>query len=270
MFGKSSVPLIIFVISCTAGNVSTKSFFRKTSRIANHTTSPFRFLPASARFLSDDRIVGGYPVNITQHPYHVAIVYDYRDFCGGSIISNRWILTGAHCIKPDYALDYKVLVGATDKFTEGVEYDVESFEVHPKFNRENYDYDFGLIRLKEEIQFNESAQPIELPKVGDGFDFVTGTWLVVTGFGHTSLSGDTTRYLQALKVPTVNQQLCKKSYYGLVTTRMFCAGFYYDGGADSEFHISFLSFIELFFEYDENESNCFYLQCAMAIQVVHW
>lgn len=38
------------------------------------------------------RIVGGYPINITKTPYQV-----YLRGCGGSIISEEWILTAAHC-----------------------------------------------------------------------------------------------------------------------------------------------------------------------------
>lgn len=189
--------------------------------------------PASVRPLPDDRIVGGYRVNITQHPYNVALIYDYRDFCGGSIISSRWILTSAGCIFPDKVWEYKVLVGATDKFTEGVEYEIESYQVHHKFSRKNYDYAFAVIRLKEEIQFHAGAQPIQLPEVGAA-DIATGTYGMVTGYGLSKYRAETSRYLRALKVPKVSQNLCKRAYEGLVTARMLCAGFYYDGGEDGE------------------------------------
>ena len=42
------------------------------------------------------RIVGGTAAKSGQFPYQVALQLD-GFFCGGSIISDRWILTASHC-----------------------------------------------------------------------------------------------------------------------------------------------------------------------------
>lgn len=44
------------------------------------------------------RIVGG--VETTPHawPHQVALFIDDMYFCGGSLISNEWVLTAAHCM----------------------------------------------------------------------------------------------------------------------------------------------------------------------------
>lgn len=56
-------------------------------------------------FLNDSfsRIVGGQPARAGQFPYQVAL-YLFKSFtsnlaskCGGSLISQRWIVTAAHC-----------------------------------------------------------------------------------------------------------------------------------------------------------------------------
>lgn len=46
----------------------------------------------------NSKIVGGYFANDNQFPHQVAILHKGRLRCGGSIISESWILTAAHCL----------------------------------------------------------------------------------------------------------------------------------------------------------------------------
>ena len=43
------------------------------------------------------RIYGGHLVE-KQYPYQVSVQYEGTHRCGGSIISEEWILTAAHCL----------------------------------------------------------------------------------------------------------------------------------------------------------------------------
>jgi secreted trypsin-like serine protease len=44
-----------------------------------------------------NRITGGYTAARGQFPWQVALLIDNAWFCGGSLISNLWVLTAAHC-----------------------------------------------------------------------------------------------------------------------------------------------------------------------------
>ena len=43
------------------------------------------------------RITGGQTASRGQFPWQVALIIDNAYFCGGSLISNLWVLTAAHC-----------------------------------------------------------------------------------------------------------------------------------------------------------------------------
>ena len=66
------------------------------------------------------KIVGGYPAIEKQFPYQVSLQRGHfhvgtRHFCGGAIISERWIITAAHCLRkmPNYKY-FMVKAGKVD------------------------------------------------------------------------------------------------------------------------------------------------------------
>lgn len=44
------------------------------------------------------RIVGGKETSITVHPYQAAIQYFGYHYCGAAVISDKFVLTAAHCM----------------------------------------------------------------------------------------------------------------------------------------------------------------------------
>merc|ERR1712130_528002 len=73
-----------------------------------------------------DRIVGGDEATPHQYPWMAALFIDDKWFCGGTLISDEWVMTAGHCA--DDATSVEVMLGAHN--------------------------DIALIKLPEPIEFN--------------------------------------------------------------------------------------------------------------------
>ena len=120
------------------------------------------------------KIVNGNEAPINKYPWMAAVMYinengDLEQFCGGSIISDRFILTAAHCIYPED--ETYVRLGDHDYEQEGeakheVTIEVVKQEKHRDYRDDGEDKDIGLLKLKESIKFNQyegTIVPICLP-----------------------------------------------------------------------------------------------------------
>lgn len=182
------------------------------------------------------KIVGGFPLNITQAPWQVSLQYHPEEmhFCGGSIISDRWILTASHCLY-HYAVDmsaFKVRVGATHKYQDGKLIKAKRVILHNRYDKPNFDFDFALIELNSKLRFSDRVQSVPLPDFGD-VHVPAGTLCLVSGYGNTKNSTESTNSLRGVEVPIIEQKSCNKAYEGKLTSRMICAG-YEQGGKDCE------------------------------------
>ncbi|XP_058835106.1 trypsin-1-like [Topomyia yanbarensis] len=178
------------------------------------------------------RIVGGYAVNITDFPYQISLSSWGGHQCGGSIIGPRWILTAGHCAFSSDKPSQRVRVGSTDRTKGGLLLGLERVVQHPEYDSGTIDYDFSLLQLEQDLLFNENNQAIELPEQDE--ELSDGALCRVSGWGNTQNVQESSRYLRAADVPSVNQEDCDAAYenFGGITPRMLCAG-YREGGKDA-------------------------------------
>lgn len=119
------------------------------------------------RSIFDDptRIVNGLKATVGQFPHQVLLrrTENGQFLCSGSIISNRWIITSAHCTKGRPAIDFVAVAGTIKLSKGGVRYEINVNKPHPGFVMWKHGHNIALVRTKEPIVFNKLVQPIALP-----------------------------------------------------------------------------------------------------------
>ena len=160
--------------------------------IRSDTGSGDHFFPFFTGIKNDEtaKVTGGSNADISEFPWQIYLEAD--DFvCGGSIISEEWIITAAHCTKGEFnepvpASKMVVTVGANNprNSVQGKDYLVSEIIVHENFDISTLNYDIALLRLKEPVSY-PNAEPIKLISEKDVDSGATdpGVMSWITGYG---------------------------------------------------------------------------------------
>ncbi|XP_077123064.1 ovochymase-1 isoform X3 [Ranitomeya variabilis] len=181
------------------------------------------------------RIVGGEESCPNCWPWQVAIMYEDMFLCGGAMVSPQWALTAAHCKVSSDVSQYRLIAGIHDRLLNESSRQVRMvhvFAAHEMYSPITRDYDLALIRLAEELTFNDFVRPVCLPSMEEPLQ--PSSLCVVTGWGSTREDGQYSNRLQQLPVPILNNTICNSNYYpGAISDNMFCAGFPGSEGKDA-------------------------------------
>ena len=186
------------------------------------------------------RIVGGQAVSHEQYPWQIAMTYGGEQFCGGSLIGDRWVLTAAHCVTDFRAEEIRVRGGSTLATSGGAEVEVSAVFPHENYDGERYKNDIALLRLAEPLR-GGGVSAIAFP-TNDSALTRPGTCSVVSGWGlvdarpaqrsRLNSRPRSSESLRAVDVPIVTTQECQQAYGEDVDGTQICAG-YFEGGKDS-------------------------------------
>lgn len=196
-----------------------------------------------------DRILGGNKTALSAYPWTALLVVEPRTGgaesfgCGGSLISDRFVLTAAHCFRelPAWAHVVRVRLGEWD--LEGnpdcneenvcndkpLDVALESHVVHEDYDSKNLHNDVALIKLAKTITFTEYISPVCLPLTEElRSQPEQGKIFTVIGWGTTERGQEApgvygSRYKLEVDVPGVALETCRGPYPKLLDSEL-CAG----------------------------------------------
>uniref|UniRef100_A0A3Q3WMV0 Peptidase S1 domain-containing protein n=1 Tax=Mola mola TaxID=94237 RepID=A0A3Q3WMV0_MOLML len=186
-----------------------------------------------ASLSSNNRIIGGDDASPGEWPWQVTLQLDSNHFCGGSLISDQWVLTAAHCIDAvnEEALR-RIFLGrhnVSGPNPNDVSRKVEDAVCHPDYDVFTFDNDICLLKLSAPVNFTDYIYPVCLAAANSTFHSGTSSW--VTGWGVTE-NVYNPDILQEVEVPVVGNNECECAYPSGITDNMICAGLR-QGGKDS-------------------------------------
>ncbi|XP_054166444.1 plasma kallikrein-like [Oppia nitens] len=182
------------------------------------------------------RVIGGENSSENAWPWMAQIKMNKKKhpICGGSLISDRWVLTAAHCFD-DYFKNIdkatkitSIVLGQTNLKKESrimVTKKVKNIILHDYYDVKKVINDIALIELDgtplDLDVSNKDLEPICLPY--NNYKLKSNDCMV-TGWGDVDDKGTDATILQQLKMPIIGDSSCKTMSKNFNNSIQLCAG----------------------------------------------
>ncbi|XP_012265988.2 uncharacterized protein LOC105691829 [Athalia rosae] len=207
-----------------------------------------RNLPSECGEDLTQRVVGGERTDLSEFPWMALLEYTKPNgrttACGGVLISKRYVMTAAHCIKGKDLPKSWNLVGvrlgeydtstdrdclpdgrdsvycADDPVTVGIEEQIAHEDYKPQSRDQSND--IALLRLSRDVPFTSFIRPICLPPNSS----TSSRFFFVAGWGKTETRSESNVKLK-LKIPLAEPAQCSSVYQAAsinLGSSQLCAG----------------------------------------------
>ncbi|XP_058829458.1 collagenase-like [Topomyia yanbarensis] len=193
-----------------------------------HLVTLLVILVGSRAQAEESRIINGEDAELGQFPYQAKLIIQTdqgRALCGGSLISEEWVLTAAHCVES--ARSVEVTLGAVDLNDQGNDgrtvLNSTEYVRHPNYQASSASNDVAVVRLPERVTYSDRIQPVKLPT---GHDDYNRRLALVSGWGKTRDMGGVAQKLQYTTLTVIRNNECSL-FYGPGTiqpTTLCCRG----------------------------------------------
>ena len=184
-------------------------------------------VPAQAK--PQPRIINGHPAAAGEYPAQGVLSQTPFGFiCGGTLISNRYFLTAAHCVTDEDtgavlpASEFSVRLGSTDR-DAGQPFNFSALDRNSAYNPNTLDNDTALFTLASPAPAPD--EPIRLVTTGENPLWSDGRQATIIGWGETG-SGVSQTLLETT-APMRSDLDCGNAYGtgtdGFHSTTMTCA-----------------------------------------------
>ncbi|CAH9062453.1 hypothetical protein PSECIP111951_03656 [Pseudoalteromonas holothuriae] len=190
-------------------------------------SSPLLMAKPSSTPDMDINIVGGSETQPNSRSYQVALLMNGRQGCGGTLISQDWVLTAAHCVDSASTSSLTVRVGAHSiSRNDGQTLRVSQIISHEQWRGANSirsGYDIAVLRLASPA--NSQHTPAKLPTADIEQQHASiGNYVTVSGWGLTSNRGRASDVLREVDLPVISNASCSSQLNFNIPSSVICGG----------------------------------------------